>query len=101
MRPSVQIILDGRIVSEQKNLRAIADYGLRERVEHVLVAPIEPGEPEDLGAVLHVRWRDGATCTTTFGSIAVCENYGERLAKKHGAVYTVGHKVGDQLKLTP
>lgn len=95
MRSSVQIILDGKIISEQKNLRAISDYGLRERVDSVLVAPIEPQNEKDVGAVLHVRWRNGATCTVTFGSFALCKNYGRRLAKRHSAVYTIGHKVGD------
>lgn len=95
MKHTVQIILDGAIVSEQKNLRAIRDYSSRLRpVTDVTVFPAEPANTADHGAVLHVTWRNGATCTTTFASFALCKNYSARLAKRYGATLFTGHKAG-------
>lgn len=95
MRRTVQIILNGAIVSEQKNLRAIMDYSLKHRVVDVTVCPIEPGNIADKGAILIVKWRDGATCTTDFADFGLCKTYAKRLAKRHSATLTVGHKAGD------
>jgi hypothetical protein len=63
----IEIVKQGKVVSRSRYLRGIKTYARRSPVERVSVI----GQDES-GALLYVRFEDGAECCTNFASFGVC-----------------------------
>lgn len=63
---SVEIIRQGKVIHRSRNLRGLLDYARRNSVQAVSINRL----PE--GAMLIVRFFNGATCSTAFADCSVC-----------------------------
>lgn len=71
--------LNDEIVSLSRNLRGMLDYGRKQGVCRVQIAPI------DTGGLLYVAYYNGATCLTTFADYSVLRGFvQDRSTPGHG-----------------
>lgn len=70
MSKRLQIIRQGKVESDSRNLRGLMDYARRNTIQRVTLEMTE-----DYGALFHVRFVNGATLNTEFAGWDVAQRW--------------------------
>lgn len=93
----ITIVLDGRVVSQSKNLRGMRDYARKSRVAKIETRK-RNAHANDPAGILTVTYRDGARCVAVFNSHAIMIDFVRERRSWRGA--EVIHTDGDMGYLT-